>query len=261
MNKAVTIALIVALVASSLIMLETSYTQSIPKPSVPELAVKYVDYSTFVPPTYSTDQYTGKSVIAEEGYYQQNKSIVLTITNLPFTQAMQDQNLTLFYQVEYKGSYGDYWNNLNLSSSNSIYEVSVGHRSLIDPDASYTITALGFSSNNGSGRYGFSRFIDDVPDGGQIEFRIRAFVGYFTMVYEYDKYVGGMPVNDPTDPVPHYYAFTGEVSAWSPIQTFTMTENSPTPTPTVPELPALATLPLLLIIPLVAIVIIRKKKV
>jgi len=264
--KSFAITLVLLLIASSasLLLLKPINAQTISKPSVPDFTLKYVDSSTYIQPVYSTDQYTGKLVITKEGFYQQNKSIVLTITNLPFTTAMQDQNLSLFYQIEYKGSYGEYWSNLNQSSSNSIYVVSEDQMYLLNPKASYTTTPIGFSGNNGTARYDFNHFIDDIPEGGQIEFRIRAFVGFFTKVYEYEKYVSGIPVNDPTDPVPHYLAFTGETSSWSNIQTLSVPDGKVTafestnPTPTVPEFSPIA-ISLLIFLPSLVAVLAKRK--
>ena len=275
-SLALFVILIIVISSLSLFIVKPTNAQSIPKPSVPEFTIKYVDYSTYIPPTYSTDQYTGKTVIAQEGYYQQNKSIISTITNLLFTQALQEQNLTIFYQMEYKGYYGKYWSNLNWSSSNCEYVVSEGHRYLINPNAPYTVATLGFSGNNGSARYGISRFIDDIPNGGQIDFRLRSFVGYFTKVYEPEKYVPGIPEDDPTDPIPHYYAFTGQTSDWSNTHTISIPDGavsistspnptpSPTnsmasPSPTVPEFPSW-TIPLLVMMTVVLIGLVYFKK-
>ncbi len=253
-TKSLCLLLFGMLAASSLLAIQPTHAQSIPKPSVPEFTVKYVDDSTTVPPVYSTDQYTGKSVITQEGYYQQNKSIIITITNLPFTKVLQNQNLTLFYEIEYKGSFGGYWSNINQTSFNSIYEVSEGRRYLAYPDAPFSVVTLGFSGNNGSARYLVYNFISDIPDGGKVDFRLRAFIGYFTKVYNYDAYVPGIPGGDPTDPIPHYYAFTGESSDWSNIQTIQIhngaitSVSSPDASPTVPELPWLVLLALCLIV-------------
>jgi hypothetical protein len=125
------------------------------------------------------------------------------------------------------------------------------------------VVTLSFSGNNGSARYGATRFIDNISDGGQIDFKVRAFIGYFTKVYEYDKYVPGVPVDDPTDPVPHYYAFTGEASSWSSIQTISIPDGavitSNNPSPTMPELSWLALLPLCLIVLAVVLLLKRPK--
>ncbi len=257
-TSALFLTLIIAMSCLTMLAVQSANAQTIPKPSVPEFTLKYVDSSTYVEPIYSTDQYTGKSVITQEGYYQQNKSIIITITNLPFTKALQDQNLTLFYQIKYKGSFGEYWSNLNQTSVNSIYEVSQGRRYLAYPDAPFSVVTLGFSGNNGSARYLVYNFISDIPDGGKVDFQLRTFVGYFTKIYEYDKCVPGIPGGDPTDPVPHYYAFTGETSDWSNTQTLRISDDSvssatPNPSPTVPEFPFVAVLSLLAVIPLITV--------
>jgi hypothetical protein len=57
----------------------------IPKPSVPEFTLRYIDLSYDVPPTYGIDQFTGKNVITQEGYHVDNQSIAFKIKNHPFT--------------------------------------------------------------------------------------------------------------------------------------------------------------------------------
>ena len=84
MRKRATLLLIGVLVLSSLVMVETAFAQSIPTPSVPEFTVKYVDNSYDVPPTYGTDQYTGQTIIIQDGYHVDNRSIQFIIKNQPF---------------------------------------------------------------------------------------------------------------------------------------------------------------------------------
>jgi len=251
-SLALALVLVMAISSASLLTVKPANGQTLP--SIPKFTVNYNDNSFVVPPTWATDQYTGKTVKETEGYYEQNKSITLTIPNLPF-DPQGNENLTLFYQVAWKGHFGAYWSDTNVSSSNSVYDVSNGKRYLDNPNAVFTEYSLGFSGNNGTSRYGYYNFIDDISPGGQIDFRIRSLQGYFTKVYEYDKYVPGMPVDDPTDPIPHYYVFNGQTSDWSPTQTITIGQSS-----SVPEFPAIAILPLVLSLPLVGAML-RKRKV
>jgi hypothetical protein len=62
----------------SLTIVGTSFAQTIPKPSVPEFTVRYVDLSYDVPTTTSIDQYTGKT-ITNQGYHMENRTIQITI--------------------------------------------------------------------------------------------------------------------------------------------------------------------------------------
>ena len=99
------------LAVSSLIMVETASAQSIPKPSVPEFTLTFVDHPYDVPPKYSTDPYTGKNVTTQDGYRAQNRSIEVIIINQPFTP-YEDSNgnqIYLFYNVSIKGHYENNW--------------------------------------------------------------------------------------------------------------------------------------------------------
>jgi hypothetical protein len=70
-TKHLALALILLLATSSMLWVESVSAQSIPKPSVPEFSLKYVDHSYDVPTTYGTDPYTGKTIITQEGYHVQ----------------------------------------------------------------------------------------------------------------------------------------------------------------------------------------------
>ncbi len=61
MNKSSALLLILLSILLSVIMvLPVSYS-SIPKPSIPEFTLKFLDNSYDVPPTYGIDPYTGKT--------------------------------------------------------------------------------------------------------------------------------------------------------------------------------------------------------
>src|ERR1035437_2444792 len=77
--------LILVLAFSSSIVVRPVFAQSIPKPSLPEFSVKYFIYSSYVPPTYGIDQYTGKNVTIQNGYQVTNRTLVFTIKNQLFT--------------------------------------------------------------------------------------------------------------------------------------------------------------------------------
>lgn len=74
-----------------------------------------------MPPTYGIDTYTGKNVMIEAGYHVQNKSLEVTIMNQFFTPFKNKDGdvITLWYDVRWKGHYGDYWVDTN-SSGNSL---------------------------------------------------------------------------------------------------------------------------------------------
>lgn len=71
----------------------------IPKPSVPEFTLKYLDYSYDVPPTYGIDQYTGENVTVKYGYHVDNRSIEFTFKNQPFAPYTDSSGTTLNYII------------------------------------------------------------------------------------------------------------------------------------------------------------------
>lgn len=235
------------------------------KPSVPQFTLKYVDHSYDVPPTYSKDQYTGNTVMTQAGYHIENKSLEITITNQQFAP-YKDANgntVNFYYDIRWKGRFGDYWADFNssislLASSNqssSVYTIALGDNSRYGSDFVYSIT--------------------DTSEGGQIDFQVQAYVGYYIKVDE--------NITDPAAIAFHhnegfyYYSFIGQSSDWSPTQTFTIPASSnsstttptipnygptssPTPTPSVPEFSWLAIIPLMISMLSVAIAFRRHRK-
>ena len=129
-GKGFSLLLVVILAVSSLMMVESASAQSIPKPSVPEFTLKYVDNSYDVPPmtTSSTDPYTGKVTFTTiPGYHVENKSVEITIKNQPFTSYLNENGsrVWLFYYVAVKGHFenwsyhldANYWLKQKLSES------------------------------------------------------------------------------------------------------------------------------------------------
>jgi hypothetical protein len=176
------------------------------KPSVPEFTVKFVDHSYDVPPTYSTDPYAGKNVMTQAGYHVENKSIEVTIKNQPFT-SYYDENgslVGLFYNTRAKGHFEDWTGEPGVE--NYIYR----------SDSDYTIIAYGLGGNNGSDVY--SRRLDEISAGGQVDFQVQALIGYYTKIIHppspADVISGGQPG--------YHYVFTGEASSWSSTQTITI---------------------------------------
>jgi hypothetical protein len=109
LRKGFTLLLVLGLAVSTLIMVESVFAQSTPKPSVPEFTVKMVDRSYDVPSTYtnSTNPYTGQQETRTQwGYHVENITTDVTIKNQPFTPTNIDGNTTqLFYIIRWKGHY------------------------------------------------------------------------------------------------------------------------------------------------------------
>jgi hypothetical protein len=169
---------------------------SLTKPSIPEFTVTYVDNSYDVPPatTSWTDPYTGKTTTSTvPGYYVENKSIQITITNQPFT-SYKDENgsyVALYYDIMAKGHFEEEWHNGNPSMD------------------SYCL----YSSN--SSTTVISEPISNISDGAQIDFQIRALIGTYSRVY-------GTPVPPFGTPYHDVFVGVGEASDWSDTHTITI---------------------------------------
>jgi hypothetical protein len=220
MGKRAALLFIAVLVVSSLIMVEYAFAQSIPKPSVPEFTVKYVDHSYDVPPTYEIDQYTGENVTVKEGYHVDNRSIEFTFKNQPFAPYTDSRgnNIQLYYNFRFKGNYGEAWTYYP-EDSNGMSVIHYGGGILVDDtkmyppiysasNSDYTVVSLRL------GLLGPPVGSQAIPDGVEVDFQAQALIGYFNR-------------NDYG-----YYIFTGESSVWSSTQTLTIGESQmPTPSP------------------------------
>ncbi len=235
MKNGFALLIVLILTVSSLIMVKPAFAQSIPTPSVPEFTVKYVDASYDVPPTYQTDPYTGKTVITQDGYYIQNRSLDVIITNLPFFN-FKDSNgnlIQLFYEVRWKGHFANDWavisnDGLYGVASNFVLQSSGGQETLVYPNATFTILDCGLGGNNGT--YPYDSYLGTISPGGQVDFQVQEYVGYYTTIT-------GTP-----DPLFHEptvtYVFNGNGSGWSNTQTIMIPTNgspSATSVPAVPE--------------------------
>ncbi len=192
--KLATLLLIVALMASSLIMVKSA--SGIPKPSVPEFTVKYMDNSYSVPTTYSKDPYTGEEIPNPE-HIADNRTIEVIIKN---------QAVSCMYNIRVKGHFAENWSEYGIFSPSDGLPYASGSE----------FTTLSFRSNDGKyyeGRY-TARFY--APTGSQMDFQVMALVGD----YEEQIYVIG-----------RYYRFVGEKSDWSKTQTITIGESASNTTP------------------------------
>jgi hypothetical protein len=171
-------------------------TVSIPKPSVPEFTLKYVDTSYDVPSstTTTTDPYTGEqTVTTHPGYHVKNGTIEVTIKNQEFTPYPIDSQhtISLFYYVSYKGHYAEDWDYYPPSTYGREYSAIFIHQSTSD----YTVVQF------------------RAPSEGEMDFRVQAQIGYYNSSQEFYP-VPGAPIT--------IYTFNGEVSGWSATQTITI---------------------------------------
>ena len=218
-------------------MVESASAQSIPKPSVPEFTLRFVNSSYLVPetPYYQTDPYTGKQKYMgmQGGYLFKNYTIEISVKSQSFPSTINDTALQLYYNIRAKGLYEQGWSNLNLLSDDQV------DRNYLPPQQNSEYTKVSIPANT-------------YTIGGTVELEVRAVLGgVFSSPIEYNPF-----------PFPTSY-FGYEASDWSDAQSVTIPSNSvsnftpnpissptntiSTPNPTVPEFP-LWTIPLLLTI-------------
>ena len=206
---------------------------SILKPSVPEFTLRYIDLSYDVPPTYGTDPYTGKTIITQDGYHVDNRSLQFTIKNQPFVP-YTDSNGThigLYYNFRIKGAYGTEWdyypfapNGWTTRRYGGIFwgNSTESPADLAQSNSEYTTITIQIPG------------VYRVPAEAQLEVQAQALIGHM----------------EPTDYMMagHVYVFTGESSDWSNTQSITISESqtqtpSPSPSPTATSSPAQTSTP------------------
>jgi hypothetical protein len=258
--KPLTLLLIIAMATSSVLLIESASAQSTPKPSVPEFTVQLTDHSYDVPTSYSTDEYTGKT-ITHEGYHVENKTLDVIIKNQQFGQYTDNSGNTtsLYYKIREKGHFGDNWKYYPTSDS---YKASGTAYTTISFFTSYT-------------PYQESNTIY-APTDSQIDFQVQAQIGYYHTEWVSMDTSGQHPLLGGL--VPIFYGQTGD---WSNIHTFnisdstlsvspletpattpesTASETPNPPSPSIPEFSILTILPFFAVLPLIMIALLRKKK-
>jgi hypothetical protein len=233
-SKSFALILILIMAISSLIVVESAYAQTstptpssvpIPKPSVPEFTLKYVDQSYYEQATYTTDPYTGKQVIANEGGYIKNDSVEITIKNQPFTSYRDASGnyTSLFYNIRCKGHFGNQWQTYPMDAADGYW---------LPSQSDYTVISLPNTQ------------VGSFTVGAQMDFQVQSLIGY-------EASITGLSQLPPHDMFTSYQ-FHGAEGSWSNTQTITIGQtsasSSTSPTPFVPEFPALIILPLFAVV-------------
>ncbi|MCL5948847.1 MAG: hypothetical protein M1490_00010 [Candidatus Bathyarchaeota archaeon] len=201
-NKIFTVLIISILAVSAILMVYPSGVLAA-NPSVPEFTVQYVDHSYDVPVTHwtTTDPYTGTQVThSSGGEHVDNRTIDVTITNQPFTtykDSTSNQTINLYYNIRSKGHFENWNGNSDLGS----------HSQTGLQASTSTITVVSFSLQYWN-----------VPQGGQIDFQVKAITGF---TYYNSQSCGTQ-----------YQTTVGD-SGWSNTETITIGSPS-TPSPTTP---------------------------
>jgi hypothetical protein len=230
-RKNLALTLILLLILSSLIIVGTVYAQSIPKPSVPQFTVKFVDLSYDVPTTTSIDQYTGQTITYQE-YHVENRTIQITIENQPFTSYIENgQKISFYLNVRVKGHYAENWTSTISSPENW---------KPVESNTKFTKVVYLIDAND-------PPFWNDLVNGGTVDIQAVAMIGYVSRTVGFASWY-----------------FAGQTSDWSPTQTVTIPASntaspSPTVAPSVPEFPATLTIAFLLITALAVAIVSRRK--
>jgi hypothetical protein len=215
MSRTIIVALTLILVTSIVMGQATAVT--VQKPSVPEFTVKYGDNSYDIPPTYGTDQYTGKTIVTNDGEHIDNRTLVFTIKNqpfTPFTDPSSNKTVDLLYDIRYKGSFGQDWTRI------------FGGEVTLYAGTEYPYAKTGYPVQDYGSEYTTITYTLpwNVPSEGKLDFQVKAFAGY-------TKFYGDSHIIIAFGS----YTFYGEESEWSDTQTLTLGDpQTPTPAPTAP---------------------------
>jgi len=236
MSKLLALMLFALLAVSSLVMVGSVFAQSIPKPSVPEFTLKYVDNSYDVPATYSTDPYTGEEVLVEPAHRVNNGTIDLWITNQEYAYS-NGSTFHVFYLVQTKGHYEEQWVfatptfDTHLLSSDSdergVFIENTPHQS----DSEYTV--LSFSAVYPPHYPSYTNWT--YHPGSRVDFQVQTVIGHESKYFVLNPWLQFQP------PYTGYYE-TGIIfditSDWSDTQTITTPESqTPTSSPAITPTP------------------------
>jgi hypothetical protein len=208
LSKHPALLLIIIMILSSIIVVGTSTASGpLPKPSIPEFTLKYVDRSYEAPSaTISTfNQYNNQTTTTTvPGYQVQNLTIDLTIKNQHIPPTIDGNKSYLLFWVRLRGHYsnGDDW----------IYPF----RDAIDAyprqsNSDYTVISLPTSYNYGAN----TESLQSLQLGDKIDFQVRAILAY-GFNYSLNAFL----------PIYSYDYKSVATSDWSNTQTLTISENA-----------------------------------
>jgi hypothetical protein len=202
MSKHATIPLVTILILSSLVVVESTFAQSITQPSVPEFTLTLVDDSYDVPLTTTVNPYTGKTEISGGYHVKHDLEVHIQLKNQPFKG--------LFYQVQTKGHFSQDWHAIEywIGEAGSRYNPRTPYKEQ-KYAAQYTILKYKDSGN--------------LPREGLIDFRVQALIGHPV-------------VHHTSDHLDLYnmwasFSFNGTASDWSNTQTINLSDGTVTQSP------------------------------
>ena len=213
MSRSLVLLLITVMLLCSLVMIGSVFAESVPKPSVPEFTLKYVDYSYDIPPktTSTIDPYTNETITTTiPGRHVENKTVEATIIN----------NMgASYYNFRYKGHYENEWRYYPFNPNSSLpYFLSDSYSVPYEAsNSTYTVAALP------------SYFFKDIQVGGEVDVQVQALFGDFRA----EPFGHILPI----EPTYDFY-FEGTTSGWSETQIIEIAESqSSSPEPTTPTSP------------------------
>jgi hypothetical protein len=206
--------ILLAVTSTTLLMANPSNAQSIPKPSIPEFKLSYTNNVYDEPP--ATSQWSGEP-IPNSGYHYDYREVYIKVRNQPNDAYVNDDSIKngirehLYYNVRVKNHFSNDW--VELWGQSPVY---ANNGSIITGTwywgaSDSEVTYIGSIALNG--RTNIIHASRDIAVGDQVDFQVKALIGY-------------------QDSVKH--SFIGEESAWSDTQTLTIdmsaqTTSSPTP--------------------------------
>ncbi len=182
---------------------------SIYKPSTPEFTLEIVDNSYDVPPTYKTDEFTGKTVVDSPGYHVDNLQLQVTIKNQALKYNAAEKGYHLYYNIRTKGHFGETWREhypvyesyKSVDYTNITYGQYISERAP-QSEGEYTVAALG---------------LNDYAIDAQIDVQVQALIGHDSTKFYNEHPLAPYPIGGYKPAV----AYDSE-SPWSNTQTISM---------------------------------------
>jgi hypothetical protein len=223
----------------------------IPKPEVPQFAVKLIDSSHYIPASNSIDPYTGQT-ITHPSQHIEARTIEIRIKNEAFTSfevklGTSEWTASYQYNIRWKGHFEKDWHDI-YGTSNGFLGREDGSETVYSNQGTY-------SSSEGL-KMDAQGMYTTFPPNSQLDFQVQAMIGFV------HREVSAIPGGG--------WIFTGQTSDWSNIQTISIPDGSvsistsptpnPTPTPSVPEFSWLMILPLFIFMLSIAVMVRLRKR-
>jgi hypothetical protein len=188
-------------------VVESAFAQSITKPSVPEFKLSYTNYVYDEPA--ATSQWSGEP-IPNSGYHYDYREVYIKVRNQPNDAYVNENSVNngvrekLYYNVRVKNHFSNDWVELwgqsPVYADNGSIIIGTWYYGASDSEVTY------IGSINLNGRTNIIHASRDVAVGDQVDFQVKALIGY----QNFEK-----------------HSFFGEESAWSNTQTLAISANAP----------------------------------